>query len=293
MKSPAFKKIVIIGLGLMGGSLAAAARKKFPNSQIVGVSRSRNALNLAFKRKWITERHYDQNLEMALTGADFVVICTPVDLIFHYLGIIDKSVQNPVVVTDVGSAQNSTAELVKRKKWKYVRYVGAHPMVGSDARGIHAAKPSLYENGVVIITGESKKPGFRPVVQFWKEIAREVSHFDPKIHDNLIAQISHLPHLLSTCLMLTASKASLKVAATGFKDMTRLANGAESIWAPIFTNNKTYLIKALSKYKKELAKLEHLVKSNDTNGLRKVLRNAAELRNKWERSKKNIACLPD
>lgn len=277
----------------MGGSLAAAARKKFPNSQIVGVSRSRSALNLAFKRKWITERHYDQNLEMALTGADFVVICTPVDLIFHYLGVIDKYVKKPIVVTDVGSAQNSTAELAKRKKWKYVRYVGAHPMVGSDARGIYAAKPSLYENGLVIITGGSKNPAFQPVAQFWKKIAREVIYFDPKDHDNLVAQISHLPHLLSTCLMLTASKASLKVAATGFKDMTRLANGAESIWAPIFTNNRTYLIKALSKYKKTLSKLEYLVKSNDTNGLRRVLRNAAALRNKWESSKKNSACLPD
>lgn len=281
MKNPQFKKIVIIGLGLMGGSLAAAVRKKFPDAQIVGVSRSRNALNVAFKKKWITERHYDQNLEMALTEADFVVICTPVDLVFHYLGKIDKYVKNPVVVTDVGSAQNSTAELVKRKKWKYVRYVGAHPMVGSDARGIYAAKPTLYENGVVIITGERKKPGFKPVVQFWKKIAKEVIYFDPKDHDNHVAQVSHLPHLLSTCLMLTASEASLKVAATGFRDMTRLANGAESIWAPIFTNNKTYLIKALVKYKKQLGILENLVKSNDTNGLRKTLRKAAALRNKW------------
>ncbi len=293
MKSPAFKKIVIIGLGLMGGSLAAAIRSKFPDSQVIGVSRSRSALNIALKKKWIHEKFFDQNLDQALIGADFAIICTPVDLIFHYLGMIDKLVKNPIVVTDVGSAQNSTAEFSKRKKWNYVNYIGAHPMVGSDARGIYSASPALYKNGVVIITGGRKKPAFVPVVHFWKKIAREVIYFDPKDHDNLVAQISHLPHLLSTCLMLTASKASLKVAATGFRDMTRLANGAESIWAPIFTNNKTYLIKALSNYKKKLAMLEYLVKSNDTNGLRKVLRNAALLRNKWANSKKNSACLPE
>src|SRR5664279_2383924 len=129
-----FKKIVVIGLGLMGGSLAAACRKKFPKARITGISRSREALALVLKKRWVHEATRDVTL--GARGADLVVLCTPVDTFLPYLKAIDKVCAKGALVLDVGSVKAAVLKEVNSRKWKNLSFVGCHPMVGSHRRGI-------------------------------------------------------------------------------------------------------------------------------------------------------------
>lgn len=276
-----FKKIVIIGLGLMGGSLAAATRKKFPDCQVVGVARREQTLKIAHRKKWIHAGFLDDQLNQALGGADLVVICTPVDLIPRYLKEIDRLAVQPVVVTDIGSVQASSADYLKiagKKKWDHVNFIGAHPMVGSHERGIEAARPHLYENGLTLITGQKNKAGFDTVLFFWKKISREVKVMSPSEHNALVAQISHLSHLLSVCLAQTPMAEAYAIAGAGFKDTTRLAEGDASVWAPIFQQNKTEVLKAIRSFNSNLHQFQSALKSKNPTRLFKLLKQAAQRR---------------
>ncbi|MBU9889426.1 MAG: prephenate dehydrogenase/arogenate dehydrogenase family protein, partial [Candidatus Omnitrophica bacterium] len=140
-----FKKIAIIGLGLMGGSLAAACRKRFPRTRIVGITRNPKALALAKKKKWIHEGTSD--VAVGASGADGVVVCTPVGTYLPILKKIDRICEKYALVMDVGSVKASVAAEVNRVQWKNLFFVGCHPMVGSHDRGIEAASPDLYDGG--------------------------------------------------------------------------------------------------------------------------------------------------
>ena len=265
----------------MGGSLAAAARKKFPSCQVVGVARRAETLKAAQRKKWIHARFLDVNLNQALDKSDLVVLCTPVDLIPRYLKEIDRLAVQPVVVTDIGSVQASDADYLKvtrKKKWNFVRFTGAHPMVGSHERGIEAARPNLYENGLTLITGKKNKTGFDTVCFFWKKISREVKVLPPSEHNALVAQISHLSHLLSVCLAQTPTADAYAIAGAGFKDTTRLAEGDASVWAPIFQQNKAEVLKAIRAFNSNLAQFESALKSKNPARLIKLLKQAAERR---------------
>ncbi len=281
MNPPAFKKIVIIGLGLMGGSLAAAIRKKFPSCEVVGVARRDLTLKTALRKKWIHAGFLDAQLKSALDRADLVVLCTPVDLIPRYLKEIDRLVARPVVVTDIGSVQASDADYLKathKKKWNFVQFTGAHPMVGSHERGIEAARPNLYENGLTLITGKKSKAGFDTVCFFWKKISREVRVLPPSEHNALVAQISHLSHLLSVCLAQTPTAEAYAIAGAGFKDTTRLAEGDASVWAPIFQQNKREVLKAVRSFNSNLDQFEAALKSKNPARLVNLLKRAASRR---------------
>jgi len=278
LKSPAFKKIVIIGLGLMGGSLAAAIRKKLPSCEVVGVARRDQTLKTAQRKKWIHAGFLDVNLNQALVDADLVVVCTPVDLIPYYLKEIDRLAVRSVVVTDIGSVQASDKDYLKathKKKWNFVRFIGAHPMVGSHERGIEAARPNLYENGLTLITGKKNKAGFDTVYFFWKKISRDVRVLPPSEHNALVAQISHLSHLLSVCLAQTPTAEAYAIAGAGFKDTTRLAEGDASVWAPIFQQNKGEVLKAIRSFNSNLNQFESALKSKNPAHLVKLLKQAA------------------
>lgn len=249
MKNPQFKKIVIIGLGLMGGSLAAAVRKKFPKAQVVAVTRNKQAARQALKKKWI---HAHESFTEAIQDAGLIVICTPVDLTRRILKDIEQTATSSVLVTDVGSVKKTICSYVAEHKWERVQFVGAHPMVGSHKRGMDAAREDLYSEGLVIVTPSRSKSATKSVKKFWAQVCRKVVILSAKEHDQGVAQISHLPHLLSVCLNLTVDQKSRLIASTGFEDMTRLARGDVSVWAPIFLENKEELIKASRSFAKQL-----------------------------------------
>jgi len=273
-----FKKIAIVGLGLMGGSLAVACRKKFPKARITGISRSREALTLAKKKKWVHEA--TQDVLLGTHGADLVVLCTPVDTFLPYLKAIDKVCAKDALVMDVGSVKISVLKEVNSHKWKNLSFVGCHPMVGSHKRGIEVACPKLYEQGIVILTRTKKTcpESYRKAWKFWARFSKKVVHLTPQLHDKLISEISHLPHAIAVCLAQTASRQALPFAAKGFRDTTRIAASASSVWLPIFEANKKYILADLVRFERELKRFKKALRRPEPSALRCYLDTAGRRR---------------
>lgn len=251
------KKIVIVGLGLMGASLAADCRRKFPRAQIAGVSRSARAVQTARKKGWIHEG--DRSLKKILPGTDFVILCTPVQTIPEYIAEIEKYAAGTVYVTDVGSVKGSIEDAARRMKLRKVVFLGAHPMVGSHEKGVGAARPGLYDNGLIFLVKKNKNAlRYKPLKTFWSRFSRRIVEIDPREHDRIVAEISHLPHVLAACLAQSLSFKSGRFASSGFKDTTRIAAGHESIWLPILIKNRQEVLKTIKSYQK---KLDHFRKS--------------------------------
>jgi prephenate dehydrogenase len=280
MMNHMFKKIVIIGLGLMGGSLAAACREKFPKARIVGVSRSHDALALAKKKKWVHEA--TREVLFGAHGADLVVLCTPVDTFLPYLEAIDKVCAKGALVMDVGSVKMSVLKEANSRPWKNLSFVGCHPMVGSHRRGIGAVNPALYKEGLVLLTRDRKTcpRAYKAAKKFWSKFSSAVLELAPEAHDKLVGEVSHLPHAIAACLMHTVSAPALKVASTGFRDTTRIAAAASSIWQPIFSSNRKVMLNVLTRFEQELRTFKKLLQARDPKKLARFLDEAQRRRQK-------------
>lgn len=273
-----FKKIAIVGLGLMGGSLAAACRKKFPHAKILGITRNRQALALAQKKRWIHEGVHC--LHAGVRDADLIVLCTPVDTFLRYLKGIDRVCKKGALVTDVGSVKASIQKKVNQKKWRNLSFISCHPMVGSHKRGIQVADPSLYDGGLMILVKDKKTcPGdYKKVKRFWSRFSKNIAELTPERHDKLIGEVSHLPHAVAVCLMHTVSTPALKLASAGFRDTTRIAASDASIWQPIFRANRKIALECLNRFERTLAGFKKAVLAKNPQKLIRFLNQAQQKR---------------
>jgi len=273
-----FKKIVIIGLGLMGGSLAASCRKKFPRAQLVGISRSRKSILLALKNDWVDEATDD--VMLGAHEADLVILCTPVGTFLPYLTAIDKVCAKGALVTDVGSVKASVLKEANSRKWKNLSFVGCHPMVGSHERGIKAVNPKLYDGGLMILTRDQRTSSmaYTKARKFWSGFSPRIIELSPEMHDKLVGEVSHLPHAIAACLMHSISTPALKVASAGFCDTTRIAAADSSIWQPIFMSNRKVMLSTLTRFERELRTFKKLLQSRDARKLSRFLDQAQQLR---------------
>jgi prephenate dehydrogenase len=255
----------------MGGSLAAACRKKFPKAWIIGVSRSLEALTLARKKRWVHE--VTREVLFGAHGADLVVLCTPVDTYMPYLRSIDKVCAKGALVMDVGSVKAAVLKEVNSYPWKSLSFVGCHPMVGSHKRGIQAVNPDLYNEGLVLLTRDRKTShcGYKTAKQFWQGFTSKIVELTPELHDKLVGEVSHLPHAIAVCLMHAVSASALKVASTGFRDTTRIAASPSSIWQPIFLSNCKVMLDVLSRFERQLRTFRKLLQGPDPKKLSRFL----------------------
>lgn len=273
-----FKKIAIVGLGLMGGSLAAACRRRFPRARIVGITRDPAALKWAKNKKWIQEGSDD--VTQGAMGADAVILCTPVDTFLPILKKIDRVCKKGALVMDVGSVKAPIAAKVDRMRWKNIFFVGCHPMVGSHERGVRAADPSLYDQGLILLMKNSRTRAgsLTQARRFWGRFSQRIIVMSPVLHDHWIGQISHLPHAVAACLVHAVATPSLKFAASGFRDATRIAASAPSLWQPIFRANREVLLAALSRFEKVLGQFRKKLQARDPKGLVRFLEQAQKKR---------------
>lgn len=261
----------------MGGSLAAACRKSFPQSRITGVSRDPKALKLALKRKWVHAATED--LCEGTFATDLIVLCTPVDTLKNMLSKIDVFARRGTLVTDVGSVKGDIQRWADKKKFKNIQFIGAHPLVGSHDRGLEAARPDLYGKGFTFLTRTpaQNSKSVSSVLSFWKMITPRVFTVTPEAHDQITAEISHLPHLAAFCLSLTPHTQSLKFAGTGFLDTTRVAQGHPSVWVPIFMANRRAVLAVLTGFEAQLKTFRKALQKRGS-GLKNLLVKASRRR---------------
>jgi prephenate dehydrogenase len=270
------RRLAIVGVGLLGGSLAKAARARGVASEIVGVGRDLGRLD-AGRRDGVLDR-ITTDLAEGVREADVVVLGAPVITILSLLDAVAKVVGPETVVTDVGSTKAAiVAEADRLARTHPLRFVGSHPMAGSERSGYAHARVDLFHGATVVVTpsDQCEPEAAKRIVALWEGVgAGRVVTLDPDAHDRSVAAISHLPHLVAFALVDAVERfepGAFALAAGGFRDTTRIAAADPTMWEEIFLANRDALAAGLDVYRDTLADLEHLIASGDGPALRAAI----------------------
>ncbi len=275
-----FDKVTIIGVGLIGGSIGLAIKKRKLAREVVGVFRRRATLNKALHRKAVDRGVMD--LAIGVNGADLVIVASPVYSIPSLVNEAIRAAKPGAVITDAGSTKRWIVSSIESDMTKRhdVHFVGSHPMAGSDKTSVAYARDDLVKGAACIETKPSHtdNEAVAKIVSFWKSIGGKVSVMSPAAHDARVPMISHLPHMVAFGLAGSVEPGDLKFAAEGFKDTTRVASSDPALWADIFLTNKSEVKKAGYLFIKNFKKLLAAVNSGDRRKLVSLLGQAKSKR---------------
>ena len=270
-----FRKVAIIGLGLIGGSLGLVLKKRFRGIEVMAISRSSAKIQLAVRRKAIDRG--STKPDKILPFADLIIICTPVSSIPSWITLAEKFAKPGTHVTDVGSTKAALIRWAERKKTHNIRFVGSHPMAGSHQSGMEYAQDSLFDGSLTFVTKTPKTDpaALKKITAFWKRISKRICVLSPSAHDKIVSEISHAPHALAAMMVLTAAPLSLPFAASGFLDTTRVAQGDPGLWRDIFEANRHFVLKNLKEKKRHLDRFIGFLAKNDTQAVHRWLQKAS------------------
>lgn len=280
-------KLVIIGVGLIGGSFALAMKRAGLVGQVVGVGRSLDNLNRAIELGVIDAASQDP--AQAVAGADLVMVATPVGQMGRVFDAIAPVLPAQAIVTDAGSTKGDVAQLMRAHLPEHLAYcVPAHPIAGSDRSGAAAAQYGLFEQRRVVLTplDATLPEAAEAVGQWWQASGARVFSMRADEHDAVFASVSHLPHLLAFAYVeMVANKTDaarcFDFAATGFKDFTRIAGSHPEMWRDISLANRDALLADLRAYQGGLAQLTQWVEAGDGAALEQMFQHAREARVQW------------
>lgn len=269
------KNISIIGLGLIGGSLAKAV-KNFKSAYFI------NGFDFAgISAQALNEKVIDKvlNSEEEACSSDIIFLCLPTEISFEVFTRITPLLKKDSLITDVCGVKG-----IFENKWKTVKssafYVGGHPMTGKEVGGYENSDPLLFQNAVYILSGSKiNNENYNELLELIKGIGARIKFLDPYVHDEIAANVSHLPQLVSIALVNAAAGGEdeinfLDFAAGGFRDMTRIASSEFSIWEPVIRNNKTAILSALSKFNLALIEIIDFLIKDDLASLKKLFESA-------------------
>lgn len=293
------KKLVIFGVGLIGGSVALALKKAGNAPHIVGVGRSEKNLIEALKLGVIDEYSdaLETNIHAACSDADLIFIAAPVAQTKAILQSIQPHLQPQTIITDAGSTKGDVLAVAREILGEqFSQFVGGHPIAGAEKSGVSAAKNDLFLNKNVVLTPATlNKEGLETnihalsgVAEMWQKCGANVSEMSAETHDQIFAAVSHLPHLLAFALVdeiATRPNAEqlFSFAASGFRDFTRIAGSSPEMWRDISLANKTALLSEISAFEKELIQLKQMLKNEDAAGLQALFERASVARNNWNK----------
>ena len=279
-----FKKITIIGVGLIGGSLGLALKEKELNFKIVGVDKQ-EVIKKAIARGAIDEGTV--NLEEGIEEADVVIIATPVKTILDLLPKINPFLKKGCLVTDTGSTKVKIIEKANQILPQDVHFIGGHPMAGSEKYGIDSADSHLFQEKTYILTltNKSNLVAIEKIFLIIRMIDAKRLILDPLDHDRIVGAVSHLPQIMAVSLInminiLTQEENNnnyFKAIGGGFKDMTRIALSPYKIWEDICDTNKETILEMIQKFKQYLNLIEDKL-NNDPDGLKEEFQKASQLR---------------
>lgn len=284
---PVFRKVVIFGVGLIGGSFALALRKAGSVAEVVGFGRSTETLEQA-RQLGILDR-IGEDIAREVRAADLVMLATPVAQMADILQRIAPHLGRHTLVSDGGSTKGDVvAAAYATLGRKVAQFVPAHPIAGAEQSGPEAARADLYQGRKVVLTPllENAPESVARVRQAWEMCGAAVSEMTPQQHDEVFAAVSHLPHLLSFALVHDLAQRDnreqlLSFAAGGFRDFTRIAASSPEMWRDICMANREALLRELRQYADELHVLYQALDNNDAVKLEEIFSLARETRNAW------------
>ncbi len=292
-------KLVIIGVGLIGGSFALALRKADRVKHIVGLGRSRENLQRALQRGAIDEVAGD--LPSALKHADMVFLAVPVGQTSVIMAQISPYLEPGTIVTDAGSTKQDVVAAARSHLAEHLKnFVPGHPVAGAELSGADAADANLFRNKNLVLTplDETSIEAVKQVTELWQACGAQVSQMSAGQHDKILAAVSHLPHVLAFLLMNHVSFSAkhdpddplrpddpLHFAGGGFRDFTRIAGSSPEMWRDICLANREALTQQIDAYQNELMALRDMLMREDGDALESVFVSAREARRRWLKNK--------
>lgn len=272
-----FDTLAVVGVGLIGGSIALAARQRGIYKKVIGFGRNRERLQGAIDLKIID----DARSELSdFSGVDLAVVCTPVDRIAADVEQILTHSPESTIVTDAGSVKAGICGHLKGNTKAIERFVGSHPLAGSHRSGFENAEADLFVNRNCVLTPYCESPSdlVEKVRTFWSSLGMRLHSMSASEHDHILAITSHLPHLGASAIASLIDEKSVDFAASGFRDTTRVAGGDPGLWTAIFSDNASEVISATDQLIKVLQHYRDALANQD----RKIL---FELLEKGQRSR--------
>lgn len=269
------KKLAVIGLGLIGGSMALDFKKRL-NFEVLGIDKNPNHIKKALELGIIDREASFEDL----SKVDVVIVAVPVDKIAEVSENVLDIIGEQTLVFDVGSVKNNVCEHIKSHP-KRKNFVAAHPLAGTEFSGPEAAIPNLFDEKVAIIC-ESEKTNWETLdtaLSLFKQLNMRIKMMNPLDHDRHAAYVSHLSHVSAFMLGKTVleieknEQAIFDMASTGFASTVRLAKSSANTWTPIFLQNKENIVKSLEEYIKNLVEFKKFIESNDDDMLNKTMNN--------------------
>ncbi len=285
MSNSYFKKILIIGMGLIGSSIARSIRDNKISSEIYGIDSNEEVLAKCKKLNILTGSEKDiKNFSFQF---DLIIICSPLSSYSNIFFYLNDYITIPTLITDVGSTKVSVIKNYKEIcNNTNIQFVPGHPIAGLEKSGPEFGFSKLFENRYCILTPINKNDNFvEKIIYFWKSIGMKIEIMESGHHDRVLAMTSHIPQLIAYSIVFTASELEsvikdevIKYSAAGFRDFTRLAGSDPIMWRDIYSANKEAVIEMLGRFTEDLTTLQKAIRNNDKKFLEKTFSSTKEVR---------------
>jgi prephenate dehydrogenase len=285
-----FRKITIIGVGLLGGSIGLAVKRRKLAREIAGFVR--RAVSLRDCEKAGAVDFATTDLLAAVSNSDLIILCTPLAQMTTITKQFFPALKRGAIVTDVGSVKAGVVRelesVIQKSGW---HFIGSHPMAGAEKTGVAAARSDLFQNAACVLTPTKRTnlAALKKLEQFWQSLGARVLKMDAAQHDLLVSRSSHLPHVVAATLAnLVLNPASPKqqaaLCANGFRDTTRIASGSPEMWRDIALANRKNLSRSVDAFVGEFKKFQNALKSGNDKAVEKYFATAKQRRDKWRAS---------
>ena len=282
-----FRKVTIIGVGLLGGSIGLAVKRRRLAREVTGFVRRTASLKDCEQAGAVDCATTD--LLAAVSNADLVILCIPISQMRSRVVEMLPALKRGAIVTDVGSVKAGVVrEVCGPVRRAGAHFIGSHPMAGGEEAGVHAAKADLFLEAICVVTPtkNSNPTALRKVEQFWKLLGGRILRLTPQLHDKLVSRSSHLPHIVAATLVNSVldparSPTLAQLCANGFRDTTRIASGSPEMWRDIALANRKNLSQAVGAFISELQGFQRALNQADAKAILRFLETAKERRDHW------------
>jgi len=289
-----FKKLLIIGCGLIGSSILRGSINKKISKKIFIYEKSKK--NISKIKKINSKVIILKKLDKKISDIDFVILSTPMSQYESIIPHLNKFLNKKSIITDVGSTKQNILNLKNKKLNKSLDWILSHPIAGSEVSGPEFGSKNLFLNKWCIIVNDKNQNKVKKVVRFWKKLGSNVIFMGPSEHDKIFAVTSHLPHLIAYNLIKTAQdfqkkqkKNIIKFSAGGLRDFSRTAASNEIMWRDVFFNNKENMINTINMFIKNLKVFKKNIKNFEDKNLRRILINSKKVRKQIIHLKQDIS----
>lgn len=278
-----FRAVGVVGVGLLGGSLGLALKQRGLAQTVVGIAPSDHAPAIAefeaakkIRAIDVAQIGFDANLK----SLDVLVVCTPVDRIADHVISAAEHLSPDALITDVGSTKCNIVRRIADESPIESRFIGAHPMAGSERSGVEAASAQMFTGRTCILTPTEKTPPklVQRATTFWESLGMTVLRLSPEEHDAVVGRTSHVPHIASAAIAAMLDESDRPFVGAGLKDTTRIAGGNAALWTAILKANKTAVLGGMARLRTELDAVANALEQDDEPFLQQWLTNAKRVR---------------